>query len=55
MKNVLYGGVLMELDPREIYEVLKRQNILFLYHANTVSTSCTYIEQDGLVSRGAVI
>ena len=44
----------MKLDSKEIYKVLKKHDILFLYHANTVSTSCTYIEEGGLLSRGAV-
>lgn len=44
----------MKLNPEKIHKILKSQNILYLYHANTVSTSCTYIEQGGLLSRGAV-
>jgi len=44
----------VKLDPIEILRFLRSENIDFLYHANTVSTACTFIEQGGLLSRGAV-
>lgn len=44
----------MRLDNNELYEFLLEKEILVLYHANTVSTSVTYFQQNGLLSRGAV-
>ncbi|KLV28945.1 hypothetical protein [Priestia megaterium] len=44
----------MKLDPIEILRFLRSKNINFLYHANTVFTACTFIQQGGLLSRGAV-
>ncbi|OIN60586.1 hypothetical protein [Arsenicibacter rosenii] len=44
----------MRLNNDVLYEFLKRKEIHYLYHANTVSTSITYLEQYGLLSRGAV-
>ena len=44
----------MKLDPIEVLDLLKEKNIDFLFHANTVATACTFIEQGGLLSRGAV-
>jgi len=36
----------------DIYEILKRIGVTHLHHANSVITSCTYLEQGGIVSRG---
>jgi len=44
----------MNLDPGNIYKVLKGKNIIGLYHANTVRTSKTFLEQGGLLSRNYV-
>lgn len=44
----------MKLDNKELFDLLSRKGILYLYHANTVTTSKTFIEQNGLLSRGAV-
>jgi len=44
----------MKLNNKELYDFLKEINIEVLYHANTVRTSTTYFEQNGLLSRGAV-
>ncbi|CAM4344675.1 hypothetical protein [Flavobacterium terrigena] len=44
----------MRLNNNELYEFFIEKNILVLYHANTVSTSVTYFQQNGLLSRGAV-
>jgi hypothetical protein len=44
----------MKLNNRELYDFLHEKNIEVLYHANTVRTSMTYFEQNGLLSRGAV-
>lgn len=41
----------MRLDNSELYNLLQSKNILSFYHANTVSTSITYLEQRGLLSR----
>lgn len=42
------------IDPKELYEFLSAQNIRYFFHANTVRTSCTFIEEKGLLSRGAI-
>ncbi|MGN7359471.1 hypothetical protein ACTHPF_20480 [Paenibacillus sp. SAF-054] len=44
----------MELDNHDFYESLSKKGITHLYHANTVVTSCTFIQEGGLLSRGAV-
>ena len=40
------------MQASEIYEILKRIGVRHLHHANSVITSCTYLEQGGIVSRG---
>ena len=40
------------LQGSDIYQILKRIGVTHLYHANSVITSCTYLEQCGIVSRG---
>lgn len=42
------------MEGRDVYNVLKGKNILNLYHANTVTTSCTFLKLGGLASRGYV-
>jgi hypothetical protein len=42
------------MKPAEIYSVLKGINASGLYHANTVPTSCSFLEQGGLLSRAYV-
>lgn len=37
-----------------IKKIFKEKNILNLYHANTMETACTFLENGGLLSRGAV-
>ena len=44
----------MELNQVEVYDFLKSKGIDYLYHANTVTTAITFLEQGGLLSRGAV-
>jgi len=44
----------MRLNNKELYDFFKEIDIQVLYHANTVRTSLTYFEQNGLLSRGAV-
>ena len=44
MKNFL-------LNPAEIYELLRAKGVTNLYHANTVTTAQTFIEEDSLLSR----
>ncbi|WP_018391830.1 hypothetical protein [Bacillus sp. 37MA] len=44
----------MKLNPLDLLDYLKSKDINFLYHANTVATAATFIEQQGLLSRGAV-
>lgn len=44
----------MKLNNQDLFSFYKSKGITHLYHANTVRTSRTFIEQDGLLSRGAV-
>ncbi|GAB3787704.1 hypothetical protein GCM10028818_53020 [Spirosoma horti] len=44
----------MRLENEALHKFLQKKGIYFLYHANTVSSSITYFEQGGLLSRGAV-
>ncbi|AQT61638.1 hypothetical protein [Cellvibrio sp. PSBB023] len=44
----------MKLNNKKLYEFLKGKKVLKLFHANTVATSMTYIEEGGLLSRKAV-
>lgn len=44
----------MKLNPNLLYEFFTSIGINYLYHANTVTTACTFIESGGLLSRGAV-
>jgi hypothetical protein len=43
-----------EMTPEEVYKVLKGIGADALHHANTVTTSATFLEQGGLLSRGYV-
>lgn len=36
----------------DIYQILKRIGVAHLYQANSVVTSCTHLQQGGIVSRG---
>src|SRR5690606_37273074 len=47
-------GFIMRLPNAVFYQYLTENGITHLYHANTVATSMTFIEQNGLLSRGAV-
>jgi len=44
----------MKVNNTELHQLLTEKGIHFLFHANTVSTSKTFIEQGGLLSRGAI-
>jgi hypothetical protein len=39
------------MQGRDVYSVLNNKGVHFLHHANTVTTSCTFLRQKGLVSR----
>jgi hypothetical protein len=43
-----------KLSSKEIYAVLQEKKVKFLYHANTVGTSMTFIENRALLSRSYV-
>lgn len=43
-----------KLPSKEIYQILRDKGLQYLYHANTVSTSQTFIKQNALLSRGFV-
>jgi hypothetical protein len=42
------------VQPRDVYEVLKKIGATHLHHANSVTTSSTFLEQGALLSRGFV-
>jgi len=42
------------MEGNEIHVVLKEIGATHLHHANSVTTSCTFLEQGGLLSRGFV-
>lgn len=44
----------MRLDNKELFDFFKSLEIEVLYHANTTQTSITYLNQNGLLSRGTV-
>ena len=44
----------MKINNTELHQLFTEKGIHFLFHANTVSTSRTFIEQGGLLSRGAI-
>jgi hypothetical protein len=39
------------MKPEEVYAILEGISATHLHHANSVTTSCTFLEQGGLVSR----
>ena len=42
------------MQGKDVYDVLKKIGATDLHHANSVTTSCTFLEQGGLLSRGFV-
>lgn len=44
----------MNLDNIQVRDFLVERGIYYLYHANTVLTSCTFLRNGGLLSRGYV-
>lgn len=46
---------MIEVSPKELYDFLSKKNFEFFFHANTVKTSCTLIQQEGLLSRGELM
>lgn len=45
---------MIEVSAEELYEFLLSRKFKFFFHANTVKTACTLIQQKGLLSRGAM-
>lgn len=45
---------MIEISPFKLYEFLKSRNFQYFFHANTVKTSCTLINQKGLLSRAEI-
>ncbi|MGA7160958.1 MAG: hypothetical protein WBZ48_08140 [Bacteroidota bacterium] len=43
------------MTPREVYDVLVSKGATHLHHANSVTTSCTFLEQGALLSRDFVV
>lgn len=42
------------LEGAEVYSIFKQLGATHLHHANSVITSCTFLEQHGLLSRGFI-
>ena len=42
------------MQGKEVFDALKKIGVTHLHHANSVTTSCTFLEQGGLLSRGFV-
>jgi hypothetical protein len=42
------------VQGKEVYNILKRIGATHLHHANSVTTSCAFLEHGGLLSRGFV-
>ncbi len=42
------------MQGRDVFRVLRQIGATYLYHANSVTTSCTFLEEGGLLSRGFV-
>jgi hypothetical protein len=42
------------MQGTDVFAILKKLGATYLHHANSVTTSCTFLEQGGLVSRGFV-
>ena len=45
----------MRLDNKELYELLVEKEVTHFHHANTLSTSITFIENNGLLSREDIV
>jgi hypothetical protein len=41
----------MDLDSSQVYDVLVKKDVKLLFHANTIGTSKTFLENGGLLSR----
>src|SRR5687768_18349840 len=44
----------VQMTPKEVHDVLAKIGAKYLHHANTVTTSCTFLEHGALLSRGYV-
>jgi len=44
----------MRLDNKQLYNLLEEMKIPYLYHANSLKTFKTYVENSGIMSRGFV-
>jgi len=44
----------MELVATDVYEVLQEKGVEYFHHANTVKTSCSFLSQGKLLSRGVL-
>lgn len=42
------------MQGKDVLDALKKIGVTHLYHANSVTTSCTFLERGGLLSRGFV-
>jgi hypothetical protein len=47
-------GTTVDLPSKVVFDVLESNNVTKLHHANSVVTSCQFIKQRALLSRGTV-
>ncbi|QRN93133.1 hypothetical protein JRI60_28440 [Archangium violaceum] len=44
----------MRISAKKVYEVLKREGVEHIHHANSVITSCQFLRNGALLSRGSI-
>ncbi len=44
----------MELPSKDVYEILRKNGLNYVYHANSVITSCQFLRNGALLSRGSI-
>lgn len=44
----------MELSAKRVFQILKKNGVNYLYHANSVLTSCQFLREKALLSRGSI-
>ena len=42
----------MEINSKDLYNILKEKGLKYIYHANTLKTSLHFLKEGKLVSRG---
>lgn len=45
---------MINVNPVELFQFLEQKNFKYFFHANSVTTACTFIQNKGLYSRGTI-